>query len=139
MRRIVFKALSELLSELKNCRQNCRPSSSLSFRKIDTGQKGLRCDAMQSIPAQCPSTCWSAVLSAPFLRSRPAHILGGWMRYTLRFLRKPWEIVKIHEISLNFHENPSKSMKNHGFSGFPKDPWEIWVYISSTPLSCVHA
>ena len=71
--------------------------------------------------------------------TRPAHILGGWMRYTPRFPKDPWEILKIHEISLIFHENSSKSMKNHGFSWFPKDPWEIWVCISSTPPSCVHA
>ena len=62
-----------------------------------------------------------------FSTSRPAHIFGGWMRFTPRFPKTPWEILKIHEISLIFHENPSKSMKNHGFSRFPKVSWEIWV------------
>ena len=61
------------------------------------------------------------------------------MRYTPRFPKDPWEIMKIHEISLIFYENSSKSMKNHGFSGFLKDPLAIEVCISSTPPSCVHA
>jgi len=49
------------------------------------------------------------------------------MRFTPRFPKTPWEILKINEKSLIFHENPSKSMKNHGFSRFPNVYWEIWV------------
>ena len=43
------------------------------------------------------------------------YILGGWMRFTPRFPKTHWEIVKIHGFSWIFNENPSKSMKNHGF------------------------
>ena len=51
----------------------------------------------------------------PVVPPRPAHILGGWMRFTPRFPKDPWEIMKIHDFSWKFNENPSKSMKNHGF------------------------
>ena len=46
------------------------------------------------------------------LWTRPAHILGGWMRFTPRFPKDPWEIMKIHDFSwifnekLKTHQNP---------------------------------
>ena len=54
-------------------------------------------------------------VSSPAVWLRRAHNLGGWMRFTSRFPKDHWEILKIHEISWIFNENPSKSMKNHGF------------------------
>ena len=44
----------------------------------------------------------------------PAHNVGG-MRSTPRFPTKHWEILKIHDFSLIFHEIIWK-MENHGFS-----------------------
>ena len=71
------------------------------------------------------------------VRARPAHILGGCSTSTPRFPTTPWEIVKIHDFSLIFHENLSNLMENHGFSRFPRVSWEIWVSkLTTFPKMC---
>ena len=58
------------------------------------------------------------------------------MRYTPRFPKKTWELMKIQDFLLSSIAFYGKSTNNHGYSCFPNVSWEIWVCISSTPKSC---
>ena len=59
------------------------------------------------VPAPSSGAHPRAIEEAPSraakVRHRPAHILGGWMRYTRRFPKKPWEIMENHGFSLIFN------------------------------------
>ena len=49
---------------------------------------------------------WNPRSISMIVGCRPAHILGGWMRFTPRFPKTPWEILKIHDFSwilMDFH------------------------------------
>ena len=121
--------------------------SSVQVAGIAAAKFGSYCCATATEEGQPPSRTMSASLANQDPRhsaektSHRSHWacthLGGWMRCTLRFHRKPWELVRIHDFSLIFHENPSKineiswiSMISQGSLG------NLGVYLIQPPKIC---